>query len=567
MGDKRAIVQFKAKVLKNHISELGDMLSVEVVDNAEVTARFDDLSTSFRKYEDTYESLCILEKNDQDFAEWNEVRKLYYPIAGKIAKIKVSETSLINDSSNPGTPNANSTISERQKLPILPLADIPKFDGVYTEWLSFKNSFLSIVDAQSVDDVVKLLHLRTALQEEYERKRILASNHLNSIIDIAPLRASSPKEISRLVDDVKQHLAMLESLQIRVDGAIVLCILERALTPDIRQKWDQSLGLDEIPDLAKFYKVMKEIAYRIRTSETSVSQKIDSIGVKRTAENFRLSKFHKGNDNVRALVTNVSKPCVCCNAPHALYQCQEFRDLIVSDRWNFVKMNKLCFNCLRRHDGKCVDSQSVDDVVKLLHLRTALQGEAFNKIRLFDVRGENYAKAWQTLTEEYERKRILASNHLNAIIDITPLRASSPKEISRLVDDVKQHLAMLESLQIRVDGAIVLCILERALTPDIRQKWDQSLGLDEIPDLAKFYKVMKEIAYRIRTSETSVSQKIDSVGVKRTAENFRLAKFHKDLRIDPIFDECPESKLFPICKALLHRPPLSEVIRAWLNVV
>ena len=72
-----------------------------------------------------------------------------------------------------------------------------------------------------------------------------------------------------------------------------------------------------------------------------------------------------------------------------------------------------------------VNNQSMDDVVKFMHLKNSLTGEALNKVNIFDIRGENFAKRWKTLVDTYERKRILVTKHLSAILDVIPARTAS----------------------------------------------------------------------------------------------------------------------------------------------
>lgn len=49
--------------------------------------------------------------------------------------------------------------------------------------------------------------------------------------------------------------------------------------------------------------------------------------------------------------------CPCCSSDHAIYKCEEFRKLCVSDRYCKVKASGLCFNCLRR-GHRTVDCKS-----------------------------------------------------------------------------------------------------------------------------------------------------------------------------------------------------------------
>ena len=379
MGDRAsAVVMIKANAIKVFVGELRKLLTAEIVDKLEVTTRYDDLASSFRKYEEAYENLCILDQKRADDVEWIAVRNLYYSVATEVAKLRGSETSSANLTLPVGPPLGESTFIEKRRLPRLPDAKVPIFDGNYEEWLSYKNAFLSIVNTQTVDDVVKFIHLRSSLTGEalnkvnifdirgenyakawktlvdtYERKRILVSKHMNAILDIAPASAVLSKEVSRVVDEAKQHLNVLDGLGVKVDDAMVICILERALPFKIRKKWEESLELDELPKLERFYKFIGEMVFRLCTLEADNARDRGHSNVKRVSETSRDAKARKGNDHVRALVTNSVSVCLHCKGHHAIFRCPSFGTLTVQQRWDFVRSSKLCVNCLRTHSDKC----------------------------------------------------------------------------------------------------------------------------------------------------------------------------------------------------------------------
>ena len=223
MGDRAiAIVKIKAGAMRIFTAELDGLLSAEVVDKSEVMARYNDLSSSFHIYEEAYGTLSAVEPGQADASEWTEIRKIYYSVATKVVKLRESESSFNNETLPSGAPILNSTLTivEKPKLPRLPDAKVPTFSGNYKEWLSYKNAFLSVVNSQSVDGVVKFIHLRNSLEGEalkkvnifdirrenyakawkalmdtYERKRILVTKHMNAILDIVPARSASSKEV------------------------------------------------------------------------------------------------------------------------------------------------------------------------------------------------------------------------------------------------------------------------------------------------------------------------------------------------------------------------------------
>lgn len=66
-----------------------------------------------------------------------------------------------------------------------------------------------------------------------------------------------------------------------------------------------------------------------------------------------------------------------------------------------------------------VDSRSdASDAVKCTMLFSSLTGSALAKIEQFEPSAENYANAWKTLLDFYDHKRVVAKEHLDAILDL-----------------------------------------------------------------------------------------------------------------------------------------------------
>ena len=73
----------------------------------------------------------------------------------------------------------NTTFLEKQRQLKLPIAEVPKFDGDHNKWLSYKNMFLSMVDARSdIDDLNKFLYLKIRYKGRLQtRSRFSTSAH------------------------------------------------------------------------------------------------------------------------------------------------------------------------------------------------------------------------------------------------------------------------------------------------------------------------------------------------------------------------------------------------------
>ena len=144
----------------------------------------------------------------------------------------------------------------------------------------------------------------------YERKRILVSKHVDAILGILPVKSANSKELSKLIDDVKQHLSMLESLGVKVECRIVIRLIEGALPVCLPEKWEERIGLDELPTLERLYTFVNETVFRLCTLETDAGRDEASPTSGNSREELHPNKFKKRNDGARALVTNVDNLCI-----------------------------------------------------------------------------------------------------------------------------------------------------------------------------------------------------------------------------------------------------------------
>ncbi|XP_058802063.1 uncharacterized protein LOC131670464 [Phymastichus coffea] len=88
----------------------------------------------------------------------------------------------------------------------------------------------------------------------------------------------------------------------------------------------------------------------------------------------------------------------------------------------------------------------ISDAVKCSQLLTALTGNALEKVNHFDPSDEDYPRAWKTLLDFYDHKRITASHHLNALLDLPKCSQASAEQLAKLLDGARQHLHILERL-------------------------------------------------------------------------------------------------------------------------
>lgn len=148
----------------------------------------------------------------------------------------------------------------------------------------------------------------------------------------------------------------------------------------------------------------------------------------------------------------------------------------------------------------------LSDIDKIHYLKSALTGEAANKIRILSIDGTSYATAWRLLERAYEVKRILISRHLLLIFNLPTLEKESADGISKLADDAQQHTAALNALGVSVGSEIMVHVLETKLPKSLIEKWETTLERDNFPRIDEMYEFLYKSAVCASKRERSKGQ-------------------------------------------------------------
>lgn len=230
MADRIKLLIQKRTSLKAQITSLTNLVEREQYDKTALKLRMKRVTELYHAYEEFNDELMLLDSNDHHNDEFVTVQGKFYALAGKIEKIINPSIASVNaDASGNSTPSHMSAMTGCTKRRVkLPAASLPKFDGRYENWLSFKNSFLAMIDTQTdLSDVEKLQYLKSALtgnaanklkilaiegsnyekawellKRSYEVKRILISRHISLLLNLPAVRVSKRvRKISKLDDD------------------------------------------------------------------------------------------------------------------------------------------------------------------------------------------------------------------------------------------------------------------------------------------------------------------------------------------------------------------------------
>lgn len=81
------------------------------------------------------------------------------------------------------------------------------------------------------------------------------------------------------------------------------------------------------------------------------------------------------------------------------------------------------------------NDSDITDIQKFHYLKSSLKGEALKVIDPLPVTNANYGSVLKLLSERYEKKHLIISNHVKSLINIPSLHKESLGGLRQLVND------------------------------------------------------------------------------------------------------------------------------------
>ncbi|XP_065213364.1 uncharacterized protein LOC135840665 [Planococcus citri] len=315
-----------------------------------------------------------LEAEEAKVCEFHDDMRLYY--YDMVGKLKLIREKINTMGGSPRRSVQNISFSDSVRNPIVKLQDVPvpKFDGSFANFPDWYFEFSSIVDKnESFSDFEKLYLLKRAmgkgaetllqdigndgnlyratfknLYDTYFNQRRIIAEHFANLVDMPSIKNSSIREA---VEKVKRALRGLQVCGINIEemSPLVAFLVSRKISEKLRTDWENSNHdysvYPSFDSLARFL-INRSFSYETssaasNSSDASKSSTKDSgpKGKSSSVPEKKLSAAAKSSNGPSA------PKCSVCDDNHYLNQCQVFKNKSVSDRFDFVKMNKLCLKC------------------------------------------------------------------------------------------------------------------------------------------------------------------------------------------------------------------------------
>lgn len=363
---------------------------------SQLQIRLEKIEPLWDEYLSIQDEIEILEDKSEP-NERLEFENTYCELVGQIRLIcnKYLEA---QNSQKDGSVCSNTSVQSNQISSSVKLSPItiPSFDGNYTNWLDFKESFKSLVgENKFISEVEKLIHLRSSLGQEplelikslelsaqnykkawdlildrYENKKIIIHSHLRAIFEYPQISSESYKGLRQLFDNTNKHLHALKSMGEKIEewDRVMIYVISNKFDSTTKRGWESYQYSGDLPtwkDLTKFMKNRCEILEKLEYTNHDGKQKTQNIK-KSGYSNSYAATNESGSQNIEI-------QCLNCKENHLVTECPLFLKLSISERINLIKKLRLCLNCLKGnhpfwkcHYKKCTRCKRPHNI--LLHL-------------------------------------------------------------------------------------------------------------------------------------------------------------------------------------------------------
>ena len=306
------------------------------------------------------EAELIIEEEDLDqFSE--EGMNIEIELKTNISRLR----KFISEHSNKPTKGEANTLPTSTKSNVkLPRLEIVKFNGEYTKWQTFYDSFQAAVDNNNtLSNVEKFNYLRSylandayncvaglsltnenyvqalnLLKERYGNKQKIITSHVNELLEM-DICGSDTKTIRQFYDTIESHVRSLQGIGVegKEYGTVLAPVIMNKMPAEFRLAISRGLSETNEWDLAKLLDLMQR---ELRARETCATDNQDG-----KTDFFTGSGLHVGDKKQQQQQrSNKFLSCVFCRGNHWSDKCG-----IVTDptaRKEHLKNNKLCFLCL-----------------------------------------------------------------------------------------------------------------------------------------------------------------------------------------------------------------------------
>lgn len=266
----------------------------------------------------------------------------------------------------------------RQSLP----KELPRFSGAPEEWSLFYNAFKNSSNLCNLRDDENLLRLQRCLQDPaksfvkhllnepknvtiimdtlkmlYGNPQRLLKEQLVNIREQKPVNEKDLSSIVKFSLAVKNLCSVIESCELNehFTNPMLLDELVGKMTTSLQYQWAQDVGGRPVCNIKEFdnwlTKISANLCYTLPTLDFTNARLVEKPpAFKHESKKRSNMKSEAQLHTVQQESTKNNANCVSCNGNCSeLAKCSKFLASDDDQRWNIVKKNGICKQCLKKH--------------------------------------------------------------------------------------------------------------------------------------------------------------------------------------------------------------------------
>lgn len=354
--------------IKARITRFRNFLSnFDQTDYVELESRLEAFeSTILISFEEVQEAIEQINDDTIQETERETFENSYYKAVADAKKLlnRVKNTSVNIANDTVGIQHGGRESLQIQERVKLPQINLPDFYGRYEDWITFRDTFTSLIhDSAQISKIEKFHYLRACvkgeayqllksiqiceanyddawktLKDRYENKKLILNRHVKTLFDLPAVKTESHIYLRKLLDNFNKNLRALTSLgqPTQTWDTLLIYILSTKLDPNTKRKFEQIISKKDEPkisDLTEFLAEQCNILESVDNKSSNISR--DKKYVETNEKSFSL---HAAEQKVK---------CSFCSKSHLNYKCDQFEKMSVAERYTEINKKGLCSNCLR----------------------------------------------------------------------------------------------------------------------------------------------------------------------------------------------------------------------------
>lgn len=377
---KRASATARLANFKKHIDNVQqievNLSEAEIIELEERISSVQETRSDFVSIQNEIETIVEEGKLSEQIAEGQSFEETYFLAISRAKTILANSKrniEIVNDmhSSRESDSLRGAYRDDSPKNVKLPDLKLPSFSGNYSEWLSFYDTFNTLIHNTKLNDIKKFHYLRSCLQgdalqviqsleisavnysvawslleKRFKNKKMMVHNHIKGIVEFPKISKESYSSLRNLLDTTQIHLRALKALNETVDqwDSILIYLITDKFDYNTKKEWEATIVKDDdtptMNDLTEFLENRCHLLERI-DKQTNIHV-FKNFGNKHSS-----SKSQQKMSYANVGGASSHRPCLVCKQEHELYACKDFLELSINSRLAEIKRHKLCINCLK----------------------------------------------------------------------------------------------------------------------------------------------------------------------------------------------------------------------------